>query len=124
MLTDEETAAEELCRGTLQLLSQLGRGKALTARQKRLLITDVIEHDGEETPAYIVRAYKLLCLNKNGEEVTDTCAREEFVMQCKLEARRLAAVQDRRQASTASRDDSDVDDEGASSSASSDALLE
>lgn len=50
LLSDDETAAEELSRATLQNVCALGRERALTARQKRLLVTDVIEHDGDEQP--------------------------------------------------------------------------
>ncbi|KAJ1618820.1 hypothetical protein T492DRAFT_1090119 [Pavlovales sp. CCMP2436] len=69
LLMDEMGAAEELCRATLHRICELGRAKAISARQKRMLITDVIENDGEECPAYIVRAFKLLCLDKNGDLV-------------------------------------------------------
>ncbi|KAG8460658.1 hypothetical protein KFE25_011433 [Diacronema lutheri] len=117
LITDDETAAEELCRATLQYVCTLGRERALTGRQKRVLVTDVIEHDGEESPAYIVRAFKLLCLSKNGELVSDSFARDEFLVQCKLEARRLAASQERPRTAS-SRDEADVDDD------MSDALLD
>jgi ketosteroid isomerase-like protein len=55
MLLDEETAAEELCRAALHYICSLARDRALTVRQKRLLVTDVIEHDGEETPVRAAR---------------------------------------------------------------------
>mmetsp|Transcript_43688 Transcript_43688/g.101057 ORF Transcript_43688/g.101057 Transcript_43688/m.101057 type:complete len:417 (+) Transcript_43688:1-1251(+) len=109
LLMDEMGAAEELCRATLHRICELGRAKAISARQKRMLITDVIENDGEECPAYIVRAFKLLCLDKNGDLVTDEYALDEFLVQCKLEARRLASSQERPR--QPSREDSDVDDE-------------
>ena len=56
-----------------------------------------------------MRAFKLLCLNKNGQQ-TDSFGRDEFLVQCKLEARRLAASQERPRA-TLSRDENDADDD-------------
>jgi ketosteroid isomerase-like protein len=54
LLADDEQAAEELCRVTLHYVCTLGRERALTSRQKRLLVTDVIEHDGCESPVRCV----------------------------------------------------------------------
>lgn len=56
LLQDDETVAEELARGCIHFVCELAAERALTSRQKRLLISDIIENDGEETPVRAQRA--------------------------------------------------------------------